>query len=62
MEHDEKWTNMKSQDDLLDKRDTAELEQALLLAQHTVYKQYLDELCTYPLVEPNQLLLDEEPK
>ena len=50
------------QGDLRDQRDTAELEQALALARHTVYKQYLDDLSKYPLIKPNQLLLDEEPK
>lgn len=34
----------------------------MALAQHTVYKQYLDELSAYPLVAPGQLLLDEAPQ
>ncbi len=43
----------------LDKRNVNELEQAIGLAQHTVYKRYLAELEKYPLVEPSQVLLDE---
>lgn len=46
----------------LDPRDAEELSKALNLAQHTVYKQYLDELSAYPLVLPGQLLLDESPQ
>lgn len=46
----------------LDRRSEEELNRALNLAQHTVYKQYLDKLSTYPLVAPGQLLLDEAPQ
>lgn len=41
----------------LDKRSQDELNAALTLAQHTVYKQYLNELSYYPLVQPNKELL-----
>lgn len=41
----------------LDKRSQDELNAALTLAQHTVYKQYLNELSYYPLVQPNEELL-----
>lgn len=43
----------------LDKRSQDELNAALALAQHTVYKQYLNELSYYPLVQPNEELLKE---
>lgn len=46
--------------DSLDRRSLDELNGALKLAGHTVYKQYLNELSAYPLVAPNQLLLDED--
>lgn len=46
----------------VDNRDYNELEQAIELAQHTVYKRYLDKLETYPLVAPTQILLDEKPQ
>lgn len=48
--------------DNIDVRDHNELEDALALAQHTVYKKYLNELSFYPLVEPNPILLDEQTK
>lgn len=53
---------MKPQDqmDELDRRSLEELNAALTLANHTVYKQYLNELCTYTLVEPNKVLMDED--
>lgn len=44
----------------IDIRDYSELDQALLLAQHTVYKKYLQELSMYPVVRPTVQLLDEE--
>ena len=48
--------------DTIDTRSYNELQAALALAQHTVYKQYLTELSRYPLVQPNAVLLDEEPQ
>ena len=48
--------------DTIDTRSYDELQAALTLAQHTVYKQYLTELSRYPLVQPNAVLLDEEPQ
>jgi len=36
-----------------------ELNSAIALAQHTVYKRYLPELEMYPVVKPTQALLDE---
>ena len=48
--------------DTIDRRSYNELQAALTLAQHTVYKQYLTELSRYPLVQPNAVLLDEEPQ
>lgn len=48
--------------DTIDTRSYDELQAALALAQHTVYKQYLTELSRYPLVQPNAVLLDEEPQ
>lgn len=50
------------QKDHFDTRSYGELDAALALAQHTVYKKYLNELGGYPLVPPNQFLLDEEPQ
>ena len=44
----------------IDKRDEHELEEALMLAQHTVYKKYLQQLGQYPLMLPSQQLLDED--
>ena len=46
----------------IDARNYDELQYALTLAQHTIYKQYLNELSHYPLVQPNAVLLDEEPQ
>lgn len=48
--------------DTIDTRSYDELQAALALAQHTVYKQYLNELSLYPVVQPNVVLLDEEPQ
>lgn len=48
--------------DQLDKRSYEELEQAVDLAQHTVYKRYLPELQNYPLLRPTEVLLDETPE
>lgn len=48
--------------DKLDKRPYEELEQAIGLAQHTVYKRYLPELQHYPLLRPTEILLDETPE
>ncbi len=46
----------------LDNRNYGELEKAIALAQHTVYKRYLPELEYYPVISPSQSLLDEEAK
>ena len=46
----------------IDTRSYAELQSALELAQYTVYKKYLNELTAYPLVAPNDIILDEKPK
>lgn len=43
----------------MDQRNMDELNAALILASHTVYKQYLNELSAYSLVEPNAVLMDE---
>lgn len=43
----------------LDRRNMEELDAALMLASHTVYKQYLNELSAYSLVMPNKILMDE---
>lgn len=43
----------------IDRRDEQEMEKALILAQHTVYKKYLQQLGQYPLIQPSQKLLDE---
>ncbi len=48
--------------DNLDVRRISDLEQALSLAQHTVYKHYLSELSQYPLVKPSDALMDETPE
>ena len=61
MENQEEIKALATQTEL-DRRSTEELSRALALAQHTVYKQYLDELEAYPLIEPSRLLLDEEPQ
>ena len=47
--------------DLLTERTDEKLEQALALAQNTIYKQYLSELGDYELVEPSEAFLDETP-
>ena len=62
MESQEKKLDLTTQSSQLDLRSAEELNRALALAQHTVYKQYLDELSAYPLVEPSQRFLDEEPQ
>lgn len=62
MENREKNMDPETQTGQLDTRSAEELNRALVLAQHTVYKQYLDELDAYPLVEPSQRFLDEEPQ
>ena len=46
----------------LTERTDEKLEQALSLAQNTIYKQYLSELGSYELVPPSQVLLDETPE
>lgn len=46
----------------MDERDYRELEQAIALAQHTVYKSYLAELQEYPLVQVSEMLHDENVK
>ena len=43
----------------IDNRSKEELEYAVTLAQHTVYKKYLTELRKYPLVKPGDAFLDE---
>lgn len=43
----------------MDERDYRELEQAIALAQHTVYKSYLPELQEYPLVKASSVLCDD---
>ena len=43
----------------IDNRSKEELEYAVTLAQHTVYKKYLTELEKYPLVKPGDAFLDE---
>lgn len=43
----------------IDVRNRGELNSAIALAQHTVYKRYLPELEKYPLVAPTKVLLDE---
>ncbi|MCC8096977.1 MAG: hypothetical protein LIO44_00075 [Eubacterium sp.] len=45
---------------VLDKRSYDELNKAIELAQHTVYKRYLTELKNYPLVEPTLVFKDED--
>ncbi len=44
----------------LDKRSYDELNKAIDLIQHTVYKKYLAELEFYPLLKPTPALLDED--
>lgn len=44
----------------LDTRSYSELNTALSLAQHTVYKRYLPQLQEYAAVRPPQILLDEQ--
>lgn len=44
----------------LDTRSYSELNTALSLAQHTVYKRYLPQLQEYAAVQPPQILLDEQ--
>lgn len=46
----------------IDVRSYEELTNALALAQHTVYKRYLPQLQHYPLVQPTEILLDENAK
>ena len=46
----------------IDIRNYNELNRALTLAQHTVYKRYLSELSTYPIIQPSPVLLDETPE
>ena len=48
--------------DNVDVRSEQELNHALALAQYTVYKKYLNDLSGYPLVKPDKVFLDEEPK
>ena len=43
----------------MDERDYRELEHAIALAQHTVYKNYLSELQEYSLVKASDILRDE---
>lgn len=44
----------------IDDRNYEELDRAIALAQHDVYKQYLNELSYYPLVRPDEKLLAEK--
>lgn len=60
METQGKELKLNDQMNELDRRNLEELDAALTLASHTVYKQYLNELCTYTLVEPDKVLLDED--
>ncbi len=46
----------------IDIRNHEDLANALALAQHTVYKQYLPQLQQYPLVKPTDILRDESAK
>lgn len=48
--------------EIIDKRSYNELEHAMTLTQHTVYKRYLNELQKYPLVSPTERFLDEDAK
>ena len=48
--------------DNVDVRSEQELNHALALAQYTVYKKYLNDLSGYPLIKPDKVFLDEEPK
>ena len=47
-------------ENIIDTRSYNELNTALSLAQHTVYKRYLPQLQEYAAVEPTQILLDEK--
>lgn len=44
----------------IDSRDKNELQQAIVLAQHTVYKRYLQEIHTYPVMPRQTQVLDEK--
>lgn len=44
----------------IDVRDYDELNSALYMAQHTVFKKYLSELTSYPLLPPDDILKDRE--
>lgn len=44
----------------MDRRDYNELEQAVSLAYHTVYRKYLSELNQYAVVKPDDILMDEK--
>ena len=46
-------------ENMLDTKSYDELNTALSLAQHTVYKRYLPQLQEYAAVKPSQILLDE---
>lgn len=47
-------------ENIIDTRSYNELNTALSLAQHTVYKRYLPQLQEYAAVQPPQILLDEQ--
>ena len=49
-------------EETLEKRNYAELDNALSMADYTVYKRYLSDLNQYAVITPNQLMLDEEAK
>ena len=46
----------------LDNRNYSELEKAITIAQHDIFKNYLPELSQYPLVEPSASLLADTAK
>ena len=46
----------------IDNRSYAELNASLAIAEHAVYKKYIDEIDSYPIVEPSELLKLETPE
>ena len=46
----------------IDTRSYDELNTALAIAEHAVYKKYVDEIDSYPIVEPTELLRLENPE
>ena len=51
-----------NQDNKLDARNYDELNKAITLAQHDVYKRYLPELSDYPIVKPSEAICSETAK